>query len=54
MSVKKTITIPEGIYKKILEEVKNDYRSSFNREVNYILQDYFREGVPNENKQAAN
>ncbi len=48
--VKKTILIDEDIFKQIMEEVEQDFNSSFNREINYILTEYFQNGVTGEDE----
>ncbi len=42
--VKKTVLIDEDIFKQIMKEVKQDCNSSFNREINYVLTEYFQNG----------
>ncbi len=43
--VKKTILIDEDIFKQNMKEVERDCNSSFSREINYILMEYFKEQV---------
>jgi hypothetical protein len=47
-TIKKSIVLDADLYEKVKNEVKNDFRSNFNREIQFILTAYF------ENKEREN